>query len=123
MTMTSFVFTELTNTMKYGGGFLYNLFFTEWRHCVSQNRVDRRRASFYRDIASFYRDIASFYRDIASFYRDIATMRRNPANTGHSPNTVSMLGQRRRRWANIETASGECLNVNIDLREYRPEGA
>ena len=27
-----------------------------------------------------------------------------PANTGHAPNAVSMLGQRRRRWANIETA-------------------
>ena len=32
----------------------------------------------------------------------------NPANTGHSPNNVSMLGQRRRRWANIETTLGEC---------------
>ena len=32
----------------------------------------------------------------------------NPANTGHSPNAVLMLGQRRRRFANIETASGEC---------------
>ena len=32
----------------------------------------------------------------------------NPANTGHSPNAVSMLGQRRRRCANIETALGEC---------------
>ena len=31
----------------------------------------------------------------------------NPANTGYSPNAVSMLGQRRRRWANIETALGE----------------
>ena len=30
-----------------------------------------------------------------------------PANTGHSPNVVSMLGQRRRRWANIETTLGE----------------
>ena len=39
MTSTSFVFTELANTMKYGGGFLYNLVFTEWRHCVSQNEV------------------------------------------------------------------------------------
>ena len=29
------------------------------------------------------------------------------ANTGHSHNAVSMLGQRRRRWANIETALGE----------------
>ena len=38
MTSTSFVFTELANTMKYGGGFLYNLVFTEWRHCVSQNK-------------------------------------------------------------------------------------
>ena len=31
-----------------------------------------------------------------------------PPNTGHSPNAVSMLGQRRRRWTNnIETAMGE----------------
>ena len=27
-----------------------------------------------------------------------------PINTGHSPNAVSILGQRRGRWANIETA-------------------
>ena len=39
MTSTSFVITELANTMKYGGGFLHNLVFTEWRHCVSQNEV------------------------------------------------------------------------------------
>ena len=32
----------------------------------------------------------------------------DPANTGHSPNAVSMLDQRRRRWANGETALGEC---------------
>ena len=32
----------------------------------------------------------------------------NPANTGHSPNFVSILGQRRRRWANIEPEFGEC---------------
>ena len=31
-----------------------------------------------------------------------------PAHTGHSPDVVSMSGQRRRRWANIETALGEC---------------
>ena len=30
------------------------------------------------------------------------------ANTGQSPNAVSMLGQRRRLWVNIETALGEC---------------
>ena len=39
VTSTFFVFTELANTMKYGGGFLYNLLFTEWLHCVSQNEV------------------------------------------------------------------------------------
>ena len=33
----------------------------------------------------------------------------NPANTRHSPDAVSMLDQRRRRWASIETALGECL--------------
>ena len=42
MTSTSFVFTELANTIKCGGGFLYNLIFIEWRHCVSQNKVWRR---------------------------------------------------------------------------------
>ena len=31
MTLTSFVFTELADTIKYGGGVLYNLVFTEWR--------------------------------------------------------------------------------------------
>ena len=31
-------FHWLANTMKYKGGFLYNLVFTEWRHSVSQNR-------------------------------------------------------------------------------------
>ena len=31
-----------------------------------------------------------------------------PANTGQSPNAVSMLGQRRRLMVNIETALGEC---------------
>ena len=30
-----------------------------------------------------------------------------PENTGYSPNAVSMLGQRGRRWANIETALGQ----------------
>ena len=39
MTSTSFVFTELANTMKYVRGFSYNLVFTEWRHCASQNKV------------------------------------------------------------------------------------
>ena len=65
MTSASFVFTELANTIKYAEGFLgyigltcfhrvtslrftewsmgkgvlYNLVFTEWRHCVSQNKV------------------------------------------------------------------------------------
>ena len=39
MTSSSFVFTELANTMKYRGGFLYNFVFTECRHCVSQNEV------------------------------------------------------------------------------------
>ena len=31
----------------------------------------------------------------------------SPASTGHSPNAVSMLGQRQRRWANVGTALGE----------------
>ena len=31
-----------------------------------------------------------------------------PSNTGHSPNAVSMLAHRLRRWPNIETALDEC---------------
>ena len=31
-----------------------------------------------------------------------------PTNTEHSPNAVSMLAHRLRRWPNIETALGEC---------------
>ena len=30
-------------------------------------------------------------------------------NTGHSPNVVSIQGQRRRRWPYIEATLGECL--------------
>ena len=43
-----------------------------------------------------------------------------PANTGHSPNAVSMLGQRRRRWANIETALGECPVFAGTPKDHRP---
>ena len=39
---------------------------------------------------------------------DLVKFDRNPANTGNSPTAVSMLGQRRRRCVNIETALGEC---------------
>ena len=36
-------------------------------------------------------------------------MRVNPANTKHCPNADSMLGQRRRRWTNIDAGLGQCL--------------
>ena len=39
ISLTSSVFTELANTMKYGGGVLYNLVLTEWRHWVSYNEI------------------------------------------------------------------------------------
>ena len=42
-----------------------------------------------------------------------------PANTGHSLNAVSMLAQRRRRWANIETAFSECLVFAVSPRDPR----
>ena len=32
--------------MKYGGGVLYNLVFTEWRHCVSQNMLVSQVSSY-----------------------------------------------------------------------------
>ena len=40
---------------------------------------------------------------------NINTKVRYPANTRHLPNAASMLGQRRRRWASIETSLGKCL--------------
>ena len=33
----------------------------------------------------------------------------SPANTRHSRNVISMLGQRRKRWANMEITLRECL--------------
>ena len=36
-----------------------------------------------------------------------------PENTGHSPNDVSMLAHRLRRWSNIEAALGECPVVFV----------
>ena len=60
MTLTSFVFTELANTMKYGGGgVLHNLLFTEWRHCASQNEVWERGC--YRTLSS-PSDVTAFHR-------------------------------------------------------------
>ena len=45
-------------------------------------------------------------------------------NTGHSLNAVSMLGQRRRRWANIETALGECpVFVGLPISQCKIKGA
>ena len=64
MTMAFFVFTELANTMKYGGGVLYNLVFTEWRHCVSQNEVWGRGSYITlfspSDVTEFHRMKKSF---------------------------------------------------------------
>ena len=41
----------------------------------------------------------------------------DPASTGHSPNAVSMLGQRRQQCANIETTLGECPNFCFRWQE------
>ena len=64
MTSTSFVFTELANTMDYGGGFLYNLIFTEWCHCVSQNEVWGRGCYITlispSDVTAFHRMLHAF---------------------------------------------------------------
>ena len=37
----------------------------------------------------------------------VIAMGSTPANTGQSPNAISMSGHRRRLWFNIETALGE----------------
>ena len=44
--------------------------------------------------------------------------RSTPANTGESPNAVSMLGQRRRLLVNIETELGECHVFADAQRQY-----
>ena len=46
---------------------------------------------------------------ISLFAEVVVSLRFNPANTRHSPNAVSMLGQRQIRWASIETTLVECL--------------
>ena len=65
-------------------------------------------------------DVKIYRRQILSIVGPRTERLNSPANTGHFPNAASMLGQRRRRWANIETALGECpvfaVNyVNIHL--------
>ena len=49
--------------MKYGrgGGVLYNLVFTEWRHCVSQNEVWGRGGGYYITLFS-PSDVTAFHR-------------------------------------------------------------
>ena len=66
MTSTSFVFTELANTMKYGEGFLYNLVFTEWRPCVSQNEVWGRGVILTLNTSLFHPSCSSGKIDLCS---------------------------------------------------------
>ena len=44
-----------------------------------------------------------------------------PANTIHRPHVGSMLGQRRRRWTNIEPTLGKCIVLNgYELQDLEP---
>ena len=42
-------------------------------------------------------------------FPDLWPLRSNPANTIHWNNVVLMLGQRRRRWANVKTTLFQCI--------------
>ena len=57
--------------MKYGGGFLYNLVFTEWRHCVSQNEVWGRGCYITlfspSDVTAFHRIVYQYWHIRCSF--------------------------------------------------------
>ena len=44
----------------------------------------------------------------ASLSWDVGSVSDDPANTGRSSSVVLMLGQRRRRWANIKTTLVKC---------------
>ena len=44
------------------------------------------------------------------------------ANKRHSPNAVSMLAHRLRRWTNIQTALGECLVFAVMFRTNASSG-
>ena len=63
--------------MKYGGGVLYNLVFTEWRHCVSQNEVWGRGCyiTFFSpsDVTAFYR-IQNFLLYVFVFVNELLSM-------------------------------------------------
>ena len=92
MTLTSFVFTELANTMKYGGeGVLDNLVFTEWRHCVLQNEVWGRGCYI-----TFFSpsDVTAFHR-IANSSQTIALLHYSGTDQGFEKeggSEVSLLG-------------------------------
>ena len=53
--------------------------------------------------------VTAFRRDGETQHNDVINHTAPLANTRSWPNDVSMLGQRRRRWANIETTSGQPL--------------
>ena len=42
----------------------------------------------------------------------------NTANTSHSLNAVSMLGQRQKRWVDFETPLSKLVNVSCLLGSY-----
>ena len=74
MTTTSFVFTELANTMKYGGRLLYNLVFTEWRHCVSQNEVWGRGVLYNLVFTEWHHCVSQNYVVVPVITRCVACM-------------------------------------------------
>ena len=98
MTLTAFVFTEMANTMKYGEGVLYNLVFTEWRHCVSQNEVWGRGCYITLFSPS----------DVTAFHR----IEKDCPSESHlrCPDVHLMLGQRpSSTWPSTKLASGQCI--------------
>ena len=104
---TSFVFTQLANTMKYGGGFLYNLVFTEWRHCVSQNEVWGRGCYIILFSPS----------DVTAFHRIWKII---PAKHNVMPNFRLMSDQSQKYWLNIKPTMGHCLVFTPTVFDVEP---
>ena len=74
-----------------------------WEHHADKETHGIRQAA---QMSALFVDIADISVNIVVI--PFSCWRYIPANTRHSPNAVSMLAHRLRRWPNIETALSVC---------------
>ena len=132
MTLTSFVFAELANTMKYGGG--GGSYITLFSPSSRSKRFLVTSLRFYATVVSWahsYKNILLFSRFAVFFRLLIAPI---PANTKHLHSICTTSAQRLRRWSNIVQMLYKCVvftgikppyctaKANINCFEYVAAG-